>query len=164
VKDGKPIYMFGISSWEITPAGRYKLLRTKVSKKGTCQTKYCTNPTVTERTTGGDVNRSQCYKCRSRENRANNPRKYAWRQLQASAKKRNIAFNLTIDQFKSLIAGTNYMEQKGKKAGCLQIDRIDQSGDYSLANCRVILAEENYQREIDRKAAAHNPCDDLNPF
>lgn len=94
-----------------------------------------------------------CHKCHSRKVRSNNPIKYAYDTLKFNAKRRGRHFTITLDYFKKLIEGTNYIHAKGRTKLALQIDRIDNELGYVPGNLRVITQEENQKayREFLKK-------------
>jgi len=75
--------------------------------------------------------------------RAENPINSQFNTLRDSARKRRIEFSLTFEQFKSLCEATNYHEQAGCEAHCLQVDRINAAKGYSIDNVEVITCSEN---------------------
>jgi len=75
--------------------------------------------------------------------RLNNPVHCAFDNLRASARKRKIEFVLTLEEFKSLVEPTRYMDDKGKTRFCLHIDRIDATKGYTFDNLQVLTCTEN---------------------
>lgn len=108
--------------------------------------------------------------------RAENPIKSQFNTLRDSARKRRIEFSLTFEQFKTLCLSTNYHEEAGCEAHCLQIDRVDPSKGYSIDNVEVITCSENtakgnrerkqreYQRALlKRKGLTDEQIDEIIP-
>lgn len=103
------------------------------SKK--CLSDGCKNKPVKQR--------RYCHKCRSRKYRSNYPIKYAYDTIKTNAKRRGRPFTITLEYFKELIAGTNYLHEKGRTRLALQIDRIDNELGYVPGNLRIVTQEEN---------------------
>jgi len=102
--------------------------------------------------------------------RANNPVHAAYDNLRASARKRKIAFTLTLAHFKAVIEPTRYMDESGRERHCLHIDRIETHLGYVDGNIQVLTCTENVQKEnaerrqrhVDAKIRNHSPEPD--PF
>lgn len=75
--------------------------------------------------------------------RLNNPVHCAFDNLRASARKRKIEFALTLEEFKTLVEPTRYMDEKGCTRYCLHIDRIDATKGYTFDNLQVLTCTEN---------------------
>lgn len=84
-----------------------------------------------------------CHAHRMAKWRAENPIKSQFNILRDSARKRRIEFSLTFEQFKSMCMSTNYHEQSGCEAHCLQVDRVDAVRGYSIDNIQIITTSEN---------------------
>lgn len=76
-----------------------------------------------------------------------NPVHAAYDNLRASARKRKILFTLTFDHFKTIIASTAYMDDKGRTRFCLHIDRKETALGYVDGNIQVLTCTENVQKE-----------------
>ena len=90
----------------------------------------------------GVVNRL-CNRHRMEKWRAANPTKAAYQTLKDHARARRIPFELTLEQFTRLAEQTNYLAEKGHTKGCVQLDRIDASGGYTLSNMQVLSVSDN---------------------
>jgi hypothetical protein len=90
-----------------------------------------------------------CETCKSRKARLKDPVHYAFIQVKASARKRDIPFELTLDEFKEFDLQTNYVKSKGRESESLTIDRIDPSIGYVLSNLRALTWAENCARMVD---------------
>lgn len=75
--------------------------------------------------------------------RAENPRKFAFNNLRDSARRRNIVFTITIEEFRAFCESTDYVAQRGTQAHCLQVDRIDAAKGYTIDNVQVLTTSEN---------------------
>jgi len=134
-------------SLRIIPAGLrwdeerecFLLRLSKDKSKHHCQVKFCRNDAALH----NNGRRKICHKCRSRLYRANNPEIDAYHHLKDSAGKRDIRFTLTLEQFKLVIAGTDYLTKRGRSPGHLQIDRKRAEAGYEFGNLRVIEATHN---------------------
>ena len=136
---------FGLLIWEIRAEKdwNWHLQRSKNKHKDFCQVKYCSN--------GTRDNSQICHKCHSREYRANNPEKYAYKNLKVSARIRNIPVTISFEQFKEFIDGTDYMKRRGPRNHHLQVDRIDAAKGYELGNIQLVTGLENKQRNGRRE-------------
>lgn len=103
-----------------------------------CATKWCRNK---HRKDG-----RQCYTCVSRKWRAANPIKYAYKQLKANCKRRKKEFDLTLAEFTFFCNTTGYIDNKGKKANCATIDRINSRLGYTLNNIQILTCAENSRK------------------
>jgi hypothetical protein len=76
----------------------------------------------------------------------------AFKDLRSNAKRRGIAFDLTLEEFVMLCDATGYMDSRGRQADDKSIDRIIPSLGYTLSNLRVIRVAENSRKAaVDRK-------------
>lgn len=143
------VTIFGHSQWYKDSNGKLQLFLSARSKGELCRRRYCREPRrvqirYSKRKDKMVVSRDTlCARCILQKWRANHPRRYAFYQVRESARKRSIPFLLTFDEFADLIAGTNYLEEKGRSPDSLHIDRIDGTKPYAKGNCRVIKCSEN---------------------
>lgn len=152
--------------------GKFRLVFAKEEKRRLCAVRCCRNDRAEEVYFRGKklikLKRKICNKCRTRLYRANNPVKDAFRELRASAKKRNIAFTITFQDFEALVAQTNYISEKGNSRDSLHIDRIDPNQGYCAGNLQVLTCAENIakgNRERFIKDRKFNlPTDNEDPF
>lgn len=105
-----------------------------------CETRYCRNAKPL-RPSGYVL--KVCWKCRSRRYRKLHPESAALNSVRLSAKRRNIPFTLTIEQFKLFCQASGYLETKGNKPQSMTIDRINHNLGYSIDNIRVLSHAEN---------------------
>lgn len=103
-------------------------------KKYNCETQNCNNKIIVGK---------KCSSCRCFETRKKDPEKYAYNNLKSNAKKRNIVFELTIEEFCQFCIETNYIIGKGKTKLSLTIDRKNNDIGYILSNLRVLTNSEN---------------------
>lgn len=103
--------------------------------KGICDIKYCINKTP--------KGRNRCNTCKSKQWREKFPIKAAFNNLKASAKKRNIEFTLTLEEFEEFCYETEYIQYKGKTKHCYSVDRIDNDKGYTRDNIRILTVSEN---------------------
>ncbi len=87
--------------------------------------------------------RTICNTCRTANYTKKNPARRIFLDLRSSAKKREIQFNLTFEQFKKFILKTDYLEGRGREADSLTIDRIHEELGYFIGNMQVITKSEN---------------------
>lgn len=139
--------LFG-RTFEKDPNGKWTLPLSKGKKKDLCRTTRCKG--IFRRDFSKDKSKARCEKCISRIHRANNLLKYAFNHVKDSAKKRNIPFLLSLEDFEKVIDGTGYLEKKGKTRHALQLDRIDPEKGYEIGNLQVITAGENCAKDNNR--------------
>jgi hypothetical protein len=109
-------------------------------------------------------NRTVCFTCLSRQQRAKDPVRYVWSYLRSNAKRRGVHFALPLDWFRDFVAQNGYMEGKGRTAQSLSFDRRDSRKGYIPGNVRVITIAENSRRvaELNR---LHPPYKEIHvPF
>lgn len=104
-----------------------------------CTTRYCRNPKAKQN--GYELR--YCWKCKSRLLKQRHPVTYFFNTLRHSAKKRDIPFTLTLEEFRGFCARTNFIQLKGKKPDDLTIDRIESKQGYSLNNIRTLPHKQN---------------------
>lgn len=114
-----------------------------------CATKYCKNKTEW----------THCSTCRSRKSREVDPVRYAFNTLKANAKRRGLAFSLTIDQFREFCIKTKFIAGKGRSSDSYTIDRIYNNVGYHIDNIQVMKNGDNVRRyfltyDWERKIAA----------
>ena len=79
--------------------------------------------------------------------RAANPIKASYLNAKSNAKKRDIAFELTFEQYRRFVQEHNYMNSKGRSRDSLHIDRIDASKGYVISNLQVLTNSENVKKQ-----------------
>jgi hypothetical protein len=84
-----------------------------------------------------------CSKHRARAYKLKNPEAYTFNVLRSNAKRRGVAFDLTLPEFTLFCMNTNYIEGKGKKGGSMSIDRIDPSVGYTVENIQILTLADN---------------------
>ncbi len=142
---------------EVAPHPLYKSLyhdgktwRLKTAAKrdsGLCQTAYCRNRARLEyRNRNGKLVWEQhrhCQKCSFRLWRARRPVESAYRSLRQRARKRKIAFTISLELFRELCERSGYLEGRGVSGNALHIDRINPLRGYEFGNLQVITCSEN---------------------
>ena len=78
--------------------------------------------------------------------RFRHPIESCYKALKCSARKRKIPCTITLEDFRVLITGTDYLEKRGRGIDALHVDRIDPSKGYALGNVRIITCSENLAR------------------
>lgn len=85
--------------------------------------------------------------------------------LRHSARKRNLAFTLTVESFKKWCLQTGYLEHRGNQPTDMTIDRIDWNEGYHLWNIQAITHAENSEQGADNVPRDERPTgDDNEPF
>ena len=102
-----------------------------------CKTKFCRNEAVKG---------NYCNTCKIRKYRKKNPIKASFYALKANAKRRGKIFLLTFDQFEKFAIDTDYYKKKGIKQKSYHIDRIDETGPYSIDNIQVLTNQKNVKK------------------
>lgn len=69
--------------------------------------------------------------------------KACYADLRGNAKRRGKEFHLTYDEFLKVVDGTGYVDNHGRYAKNLSIDRADNSKGYSYDNARVLTVSDN---------------------
>jgi len=85
-----------------------------------------------------------------------NPLRYAYQSLKDNAKRRGKEFDISFDQFKDFCIKTAYIQNRGRLAGSFHIDRIDETGGYTLDNIQVLTNSENVQKYVAFKYRDRN--------
>ena len=93
--------------------------------------------------------RRDCETCKGRKGTINNPERYVFRNIKKSAKKRNIPFELTFEQFLDFDRQTSYVASRGTGSESLTIDRIDSSKGYQVDNIRALTWLENCSKKVE---------------
>jgi hypothetical protein len=121
---------------------RWCLVRAKNKHPDLCATKFCRNPSPRAYSSDSKAGRT-CSKCKMRLWRANNPVQAAYANLKNNASRRGISFKLTLEQFAEWVAGTDYLQNRGRTAESLTVDRIDAERGYELGNLQILTNFEN---------------------
>lgn len=95
----------------------------------------------------------KCHTCTSRLHRIRNPEKYAYNNLRCSARKRDIDFDLTFEEFWGFVAGTDYIARRGKGDTDLSIDRIRTHEGYKPGNLRIMRYLDNISHRYEDGSA-----------
>lgn len=129
-------------------------------RKGLCNSLYCRHTIPSKE--------RKCSKCKMRLWRLNNPAKAYLAWIKVSAKKRNLEFNLTIDDILKLPNIDDYLSQFVSDPKSLHMDRINPRLGYTPGNIRIIDPSANMSKAIDDKwdrwAEATEKEDEYNPF
>lgn len=75
--------------------------------------------------------------------RAKNPVRAAYLNLKWNSRRRNIYFDLTLDQFQTFLYDKDYMAKKGTSADSLTLDRKRSSGGYTEGNLQILTKSIN---------------------
>lgn len=140
--------------------GTWETIPSTTPKKGRlCFTSYCR-----KRVPANQKNRT-CVTCRTRVWRANNPIKATFLAAKSKAKRRGLPFELTFEYFTALCEATDYHLLRGREAGDLHLDRIDNSLGYLPGNVRAVTASQNCRKARQEPGyhASSSP-DDADPF
>jgi len=106
-----------------------------------CSTLHCRNKKAKGRTI--------CHKCKARRYKENNPYQAAYQNLRGNAKRRGKVFEITFEQFKEFCYKTDYIKKRGTSKTGLHIDRIDETGPYSIENIQALENSDNVKKYLD---------------
>jgi hypothetical protein len=84
-----------------------------------------------------------CNTCHGRMRAIRDPWRYYFRALKLSAKKRNIEFKLTFEEFRAFCDQTNYLQLVGRSPGSFHIDRVDNFKGYEVGNIQLMESSAN---------------------
>jgi|SRR6185312_1176724 len=105
--------------------------------KGVCATKFCKNKTY---------GRKHCSTCRCKKTRQADPVKYAYQSLRNNAKRRNILFTITLEQFREWCSKVIYIGFSGRRSTSFTIDRRHNDIGYHIDNIEVMEKGENVKK------------------
>jgi len=103
---------------------------------GVCAAKFCRNKTPF----------TLCSTCRSKKAREKDPVKYAFNALKNNAKRRNIPFTITLEQFREWCVKVQYIGFKGRSANSYTIDRRYNDIGYHIDNIQVMTKSDNIKK------------------
>jgi hypothetical protein len=108
-------------------------------------------PCATDSCKNNSDGREFCGTCRRRKARESNPIKAAWENLHYSANKREIFFDLTLEEFTEFCYETEYMKGKGRKVGGYNVDRIIEGKlpGYTKSNIQCLDKQKNVKKYFD---------------
>ena len=93
-----------------------------------------------------------CSRCQMRRWRLNFPVQACFVQLRDNAQRRGIPFGIELSEFVTWVAGTDYMEKRGKTdALALTIDRKDVRFGYVLSNLQLLTRSDNSAKAAQEK-------------
>jgi hypothetical protein len=146
---------------KLIPTGeRFELVLREKPRGNRCMVQHCGNDQ-------GQKSRI-CSRCAMLRWRANNPEYASFQHLKESAKRRNIYFDLTFEEFRAWGHTHGYFLAKGRQKDGLTVDRIDQAGPYSISNIQVLSNEDNARKErmsqLDRPWTRPDYDPDNHPF
>lgn len=102
--------------------------------------------------------RKRCGHHHNQRYRDKSPIRYIYMNLKHNAKKRGKQFNLSLEELTAFLLGhPEYMANKGRVNGSLQIDRIYNWLPYQVGNLQILTKQENLYKyyQVDR-AAEHD--------
>lgn len=111
------------------------------------KTGYCTSLGCSNKTQG----RKFCANCRSKQSRLKDPERYAYNNVKSRARKANIPFTITLEQFREFCVRTEYMVGKGKTIGSYNVDRIIEGPlpGYTIENIQCLDKQKNIKKYLD---------------
>lgn len=75
--------------------------------------------------------------------------RYSWHK--AGAKKNNIPFLISFDEWWKIWKSSGHWEERGNRRGCYQMARFGDVGPYKVGNVRIITLNENQNEPALRK-------------
>lgn len=88
-----------------------------------------------------------CAKHVHRKKKAEKPLRYAFDLMKNNARTRGVVFELSFVEFVQFCRVTGYMENKGRRATALHIDRIEISLGYRADNIQVLSNSDNVKKQ-----------------
>lgn len=104
-------------------------------RRGRCTMLRCARPAA--------PGRAICNTCRDRAWREAHPEHHLWNNLKKSAKRRGIAFTITLEAFIRFCADNNLVARVGRGPDDLTVDRREAHRGYEEDNLRVLTNSEN---------------------
>lgn len=92
--------------------------------------------------------KKQCWSCLKRAYAARHPMRYSFYVLKNNAKRRQVVFGLTFEDFKKFAGKTDYMNGKGITSEAYHIDRIDERKGYFKNNIQMLTNSQNIKKYI----------------
>lgn len=114
--------------------------------RGLCEVPFC------RRQSG--AGRHVCNTCRDRAWRARYPEHHLWKNLKASARRRGIAFTITLADWITWCAANDFVARVGRGATSATVDREDDRRGYAIDNIRPLPNAENAARPRERDTSA----------
>ena len=105
-----------------------------------------------------------CYRHKHERARRLNPIGYMFCNLRQNAKRRGKAFDLTLEEFRAFVIGSGYIEEHGRTAKALTIDRIDATQGYHIWNIQAITNSSNVRKQFGADKCCTAVEDDDLPF
>jgi hypothetical protein len=102
-----------------------------------CHTAYCRNQIQVGK---------HCSTCRCKKWRQNNPVKYAYLNLKHNAKKREVLFTISFEEFKDWCVKVKHIGFAGRSAESLTIDRRHNDIGYHIDNIQVMRKDDNIKK------------------
>ncbi len=140
----------------------------KEVRPGKCPVRFCRRDSRV-----GDGNRKPakhrlCAMHAKELSRLRNPIKTTFVEKRSNAKRRGVAWTLTLEQYTEVVMQQEYMDNRGHERHCLHLDRIDHTRGYEVSNLQIITCAENVAKgnKERRKGYVHIPevGDDNCPF
>lgn len=91
--------------------------------------------------------RKKCETCRSRIRRERDPLMDTYLNLKSNAKRRGVAFELTLKQWARFCKKNNYLELRGTGADDLTVDRKKIWIGYTYNNIQALPKKENSKKQ-----------------
>ena len=83
---------------------------------------------------------------RVRQWRSDNPIRSAFLSLKHNAKRRNIEFGISLDEFKAFVVSCKLWDRRGIEKDSYHIDRIEETVGYVSGNLQMITNEQNIKK------------------
>jgi hypothetical protein len=137
----------------------------KVVKPGKCPVKFCRNDCRTGTRMKNPSKHRLCSTHAKELSRLRDPIRATFVEKRSNAKRRGIAWDLTLEEYTEVVMQQEYMDNRGCQRHCLHIDRIDHTRGYEVGNLQIITCSENVVKgnKERRKGHVHIPEDNC-PF
>lgn len=100
--------------------------------------------------------RKECYKCKTRLYAERHPLEHTYRKLKYNSRRRGVAFEISLEQWKEFCAKYSYLELRGIEAHSLTVERPNANEGYHIGNMTVLPNADNVRkaRLVDDKLKA----------
>lgn len=89
-----------------------------------------------------------CHGCSKKKYRKKYPLKACYQNLKANSRRRGKTFTITFEEFLSVIDGTGFVDNHGRFANNLSIDRKNNNTGYEGGNLQVLTVSANAAKHI----------------
>lgn len=140
----------------------------QVKRAGRCPVLFCRRESRPA-SRGGPYMHRLCSMHAKQLSRLRDPAKALFYEMRSNAKRRGKEWSLTLEQFRSIVAQQDYLDNRGCTKHCLHLDRKKNHLGYHFDNIQIITCSENVAKgNAERRRAFAGapplPEDDNCPF